>query len=268
MFGPSGGDASVNRPFGDAAVDGFDFDFESTVQNMVPFASKLRALMDADQASSGKQWLLTAAPQCVYPDAADGEMLNGAIFFDAIWIQFYNNFCGLPQFVVGSTTQNNFNYNVWDTWATTVSKNPNVKLFLGIPGNTGAAGSGYETGTTLAAIIAYCKTFGSFGGVMMWDMTQVFNNNGFLSAVSASLGEAGGSGGGGGGNSTTSAIPTTLQTMTKTATSTAVSTTSTSTTGGSVAQWGQCGGTGYSGATTCASPYSCVSSTAYWSQCQ
>jgi len=36
---------------------------------------------------------------------------------------------------------------------------------------------------------------------------------------------------------------------------------------GSVAHWGQCGGIGYSGATTCASPYTCKVSSAYYSQC-
>ncbi|KLO13335.1 hypothetical protein SCHPADRAFT_940466 [Schizopora paradoxa] len=36
---------------------------------------------------------------------------------------------------------------------------------------------------------------------------------------------------------------------------------------GSVAHWGQCGGIGWSGATVCASPYSCKVSNAYYSQC-
>ncbi|KAH9483357.1 Xyloglucan-specific endo-beta-1,4-glucanase A [Psilocybe cubensis] len=36
---------------------------------------------------------------------------------------------------------------------------------------------------------------------------------------------------------------------------------------GSVAQYGQCGGTGYSGPTACASPYTCTYSNPYYSQC-
>lgn len=50
-------------------------------------------------------------------------------------------------------------------------------------------------------------------------------------------------------------------------------TTSTSPTGtspggsGTVAHWGQCGGTGYSGATSCQSPYTCTVINAYYSQC-
>lgn len=162
-------------------------------------------------------------------------MLAGAVYFDAIWIQFYNNYCGLQSFTVGSTTQNNFNFATWDNWAKTVSLNPNVKVILGIPGNTGA-GAGYESGSTLASIISYCKSFSSFGGVMIWDMSQVYANSGFLDSVSSDLGlPASGNGGGGGGYTTTSATATTLTTVTKTTTSP----TSTSTATGTVGQWGQ-----------------------------
>lgn len=154
---------------------------------MPPFANRLRSLMDQDSASTGKKWLLTAAPQCPYPDAAGHPMLNGSVFFDAIWIQFYNNYCGLQSFVVGSETQTNFNFNTWDNWAKTVSKNPNVKVFVGVPGSPTAAGSGYQSGDTLKAIISYSKTFSSFGGVMIWDMSQIYANDGFLDNVRSSL---------------------------------------------------------------------------------
>lgn len=56
--------STVLRPFGDAVLDGFDFDFESMVTNMVPFASRLRTLMDGDVS---KQYYFSAAPQCPYP---------------------------------------------------------------------------------------------------------------------------------------------------------------------------------------------------------
>lgn len=91
MFGPVTSNTSINRPFGDAVVDGFDFDFESTVSNTVSFASELRSLMTAATAAGGKQYYLSAAPQCPYPDAADNDMLDGTISFDFIMIQFYNN---------------------------------------------------------------------------------------------------------------------------------------------------------------------------------
>lgn len=184
-FGPSNSNAP--RPFGTAAVDGFDFDFETTVSNMPAFGNQLRSLMDQDAASTGKSWLLTAAPQCPYPDVADGPMLAGAVSFDAIWVQFYNNYCGVQSFTSGTDTQNNFNFDTWDNWAKTESKNPDVKVFIGIPGAPSAAGSGYVTAAALAPIVSYAKNYSSFGGVMMWDMSQVYANVGFLDSVSSLL---------------------------------------------------------------------------------
>jgi chitinase len=182
-FGPKS-NSSIPRPFGDAVVDGFDFDFESTVSNMDIFGNKIRSLMDAD---TSKKYYLTAAPQCPYPDAADSPMLNGVVSFDAIWVQFYNNFCGINSYVAGSTTQNNFNFETWDSWAKNTSKNSKVKVFLGVPANTGAAGTGYLSPSLLAPVIQYSKTFSSFGGVMMWDASQAYANNGFISSVASTL---------------------------------------------------------------------------------
>ncbi|CAK7212099.1 Chitinase 2 [Sporothrix curviconia] len=188
MFGPVQSGSTVNRPFGKAVVDGFDFDFESSTSNMAPFASELRSKMDAATAAGDKPYYLSAAPQCPYPDVADNDMLAGAVSFDFVMVQFYNNYCGLPSFVSGSSTQNNFNFETWDTWAKTVSKNPNVRVLLGIPGSATAAGSGYTTGASLAPIITYVKQFSSFGGIMIWDMSQVYANTGFLDQIVEDLG--------------------------------------------------------------------------------
>lgn len=288
IFGPEIAGSSINRPFGSAAVDGFDFDFESSVSNSVPFANQLRSLMDADSAKTGKKWFLTAAPQCPYPDAADNDMLNGQVFFDAIWVQFYNNYCGLQSFVVGTSVQNNFNFHTWDNWAKTISKNPAVKVLLGVPGSPIAAGSGYETGSTLASIITHCMQFSTFGGVMTWDMSQIYANPGFLEGVDSDL----------------QTMPifssTVMSSMMKSPTSSCLIVTTTITTwtvitvtinapsstvapvtstmstsattttaeSGTVPRWGQCGGTGYTGPTQCAPPYSCVELSVWWSQCE
>ncbi|KAI9036182.1 glycoside hydrolase family 18 protein [Aspergillus affinis] len=183
-FGPVSNSAA-SRPFGNAVIDGFDLDFEATVNNMPAFANQLRSLYAKD---SSKSYYLTAAPQCPYPDAANNAMLNGAVAFDAIWIQFYNNYCGLQSYVPGSSTQNNFNFATWDNWAKSTSRNSKVKVFLGIPGNTGAAGSGYQSLDRVKEIIGYVKQFSSFGGVMIWDASQVFANGGFLNGVKGALG--------------------------------------------------------------------------------
>lgn len=191
MFGPDDSPSTTNRPFGSAVVDGFDFDFESTTRNMASFGQELRVLMDDATAAGDKAYYLSAAPQCPYPDAADNEMLDGAVYFDWIQIQFYNNYCGIQSYVPGAAAQYNFNFDTWDDWAQTTSANPDVKILLGIPANTGAAGSGYTTGSTLAAVVEYSETFGSFGGVMMWDMSQLWENTGFLAGVVADLGAGG-----------------------------------------------------------------------------
>ncbi|KAI9730048.1 MAG: hypothetical protein M1818_008317 [Claussenomyces sp. TS43310] len=181
-FGPVQNGSSAPRPFGNAAINGFDFDFESTVTNMVPFGNQLRSLMDA-----AGTYYLTAAPQCPYPDSADNDMLNGAVYFDAIWVQFYNNYCGVNSYVAGSSTQNNFNFATWDNWAKTVSKNPNVKVLLGVPASSTAAGSGYLSASDLAPVITYSKQYSSFGGVMTWDASQAWSNSGWLDGVVSDL---------------------------------------------------------------------------------
>ncbi|OCL09633.1 glycoside hydrolase family 18 protein [Glonium stellatum] len=188
-FGPQQPDSNALRPFGSASVDGFDFDFEAGVSNMVTFANQLRSLMDTASASTGKKYILTAAPQCPYPDYADNDMLNGAVAFDAIFVQFYNNYCGVSSYVAGSATQNNFNFGTWDNWAKTTSKNPNVKVLLGVPANTGA-GAGYVSASALSSVISYCTQFSSFGGVMMWDASQAWANSGFVGGVSGDLSTA------------------------------------------------------------------------------
>ncbi|CAK7238188.1 Chitinase 2 [Sporothrix eucalyptigena] len=182
MFGPPQVSSSASRPFGNAVVDGFDLDFESAVPNAVSFASQLRSHMDNATSAGAKSFYLSAAPQCPYPDAADGEMLGGAVFFDFVMVQFYNNPpCGLSSYQNGSATQSSFT--VWDNWARTVSKNPQVRVFLGMPGGETAAGSGYTAGSTLGPILSALRRFSSFGGVMIWDMSQAYANAGFLGQV-------------------------------------------------------------------------------------
>ncbi|EFR02823.1 chitinase 1 [Nannizzia gypsea CBS 118893] len=185
-FGPvkTTSNSSVLRPFDDAVVDGFDLDFEATVLNMVPFGKQLRTLYDAEKS---KTFYLTAAPQCPYPDLYNKEMLEGGVKFDALFIQFYNNFCGLNNFALGSQSQDKFNFADWDNFAKKVSANPQVKIMIGAPANKGGASSGYVDAQTLVSIINWSKTFSSFGGVMMWDASQAWANGNFTSTVKNAL---------------------------------------------------------------------------------
>ena len=253
MFGPVPSGKTVDRPFGSAVVDGFDFDFENPTNNLPAFAQKLRSLMDA---AGGKKFYLTAAPQCVFPDAADGAAIN-AVPFDFLMIQFYNNWCGTSNFQEGSTNQNAFNFDVWDNWAKTTSPNKNIKLLIGIPAAAGAGG-GYTSGSKLKAAFDWSKRYSSFGGAMMWDMSQLYSNNGFLGEVVSDLQ----------GGPTTTIPPGGGTTSTTSTTSTATATNTPPPTGPLVPQWGQCGGDGYSGSTQCQPPFKCVYGGQWWSSCQ
>ncbi|KAG9004899.1 hypothetical protein FRB93_010078 [Tulasnella sp. JGI-2019a] len=68
-------------------------------------------------------------------------------------------------------------------------------------------------------------------------------------------------------SSTKATTTTTTKASSTTTTSTKATTTTATTTGTTVAQYGQCGGTGYTGSTVCTSPYVCTYSNAYYSQC-
>jgi chitinase len=297
MFGPVNPSSSVQRPFGSAVVNGFDFDFEATTNNIAAFGQKLRSLIDSRSVST--PMYLTAAPQCVYPDAANGPALQGAVGFDFIMVQFYNNWCGTANFQEGSASQYAFNFDVWDNWAKTVSANRNVKILLGIPANTGAGG-GYTSGSKLKAAIAWSRQYSSFGGVMMWDMSQLYANTGFLAEVVGDLGGTASPSQGGGNTassfrtSTTVAPPSASTTANASgggsqgACSAATVTVTVTVTAGSgggqpapsstsasqppaaslVNQWGQCGGEGYTGSTQCKPPYTCVSSGRWWADCR
>ncbi|KAH7379835.1 glycoside hydrolase family 18 protein, partial [Cadophora sp. MPI-SDFR-AT-0126] len=173
-FGPPGV-PSAGRQFGNAVVDGFDFDYEKPMSNMVPFARELRRQMSESSKKDGKMYLLTAAPQCPFPDQNVGPLLSSDVPFDAVFIQFYNNpGCSAKAFVSGVDKQPGFNFDTWQNWAKQ-SKNPNVKVMVGVPSTPDAAGSGFISSEKLVEIIAYCKKFSNFGGVMFWDMSQTWS---------------------------------------------------------------------------------------------
>ncbi|KAF1957932.1 endochitinase [Byssothecium circinans] len=181
-FGPVQPGSTALRPFGTAVLDGFDFDFEANVSNMAVFGNRLRTLFSA---AGERKYYLSAAPQCPIPDWYNKDILDN-VPLDFVNVQFYNNYCGVNSYVSGSTTQNNFNFQQWDEWAR-ASKNAAVKILLGVPANARAAGSGYLPASALANVIRYSAQFSSFGGVMMWDASQAWQNPGFLSSVKDTL---------------------------------------------------------------------------------
>ncbi|KIJ57932.1 carbohydrate-binding module family 5 protein [Hydnomerulius pinastri MD-312] len=196
------GGNSIMRPFGNAILDGIDMDIEGGNQTgLVSFFEALRNLMIMDS----KSYYITAAPQCPFPDAYIGDTLN-SFGFDAVFVQFYNNYCGLTNF---NTTS--WNFGTWDNWAKNGSKNNKVKVYIGAPASSGAAGSGYVDAPTMATIIeeTMSKYPATFGGVMLWDASAAYANGRYDIAVKQALiGSSGVSGGTTTTNST--AIPATL----------------------------------------------------------
>lgn len=62
-----------------------------------------------------------------------------------------------------------------DNWARTISPNKDVKIFVGAPASSTAAGTGYQDISTLSSIaVKMRQSFPSFGGVMLWDASQAY----------------------------------------------------------------------------------------------
>jgi len=210
------GGTSTVRPFGTAVLDGIDLDIESgATTGYVAFIAALRTLFATD---SSKSYYISSAPQCVYPDewlgpAGSNSALESS-WFDYVWVQFYNNYCGLNAY----GTQ--FNFNTWANWASTISVNPNVQVFIGAPASSSAAGTGYVSSTVLKTIAtAVAAEYPSiFGGIMLWDAGTAADNNDFGGVLGSFL-------------HSSSSTSTSTSTTGKTSTSTTGTKTSTSTTG-------------------------------------
>ena len=107
------------------------------------------------------------------------RVLN-AVEFDAVFVQFYNNACGLPNY----NDANAWDFGLWDTWAKTVAPNKNVKVFIGALASSTAGTSGYVDATTLNNIALETRSkYSSFGGVMLWDASQAYGKAFFESSM-------------------------------------------------------------------------------------
>lgn len=169
LWNKFGGGQDNERPFDDAIIDGFDFDVENKNQvGYVAMAKKLREYFS----ESSRQYYLSAAPQCVYPDQSVGDLML-QVPLDYAFVQFYNNPCAVEK---------DFNWKTWSDWAAN-SPNPNVKLFLGLPGAPSSAGSGYIDSTTICETIDNIRSSPNFGGVMFWDASSSFGNGDMVSVV-------------------------------------------------------------------------------------
>ncbi|XP_019190797.1 PREDICTED: acidic endochitinase-like [Ipomoea nil] len=164
LWGNYLGGQSGSRPLGDAVLDGIDFDIESGGgQFYDELAKALKAF--------GTNVLLTAAPQCPFPDQSLQTAINTGLF-DYVWVQFYNN---PPCQYNGDAT------NLLNSWNNDWSTIPTGKLFLGLPASPEAAGSGFILADVLTSqILPAIKATPKYGGVMLWSK---FYDNGYSSKI-------------------------------------------------------------------------------------
>ncbi|KAL7920239.1 glycoside hydrolase family 18 protein [Trichoderma austrokoningii] len=264
-----GGGSGVTRPFGNNIVDGYDLDLEIKTGNeyFIPFLNTLRSNFASDPSH---EYVITGAPQCPIPEPNMGIIIQN-VTFDYLWIQFYNNNNYTVPCSLGINGGAPFNYNNWTSFVeTTPSKN--AKLFVGVPAGPDAANGSptgaiyYASPQQLAQIVTEVKGNSNFGGIMMWSagFSDANVNNGCNYAQEAKnillTGSPCSSG------PVTASLP---PVPTSTSVSSPPGSSSTPPSGsGSVPQWGQCGGEGYTGPTQCVSPYKCVVSSEWWSSCQ
>ncbi|KAG7191899.1 Chitinase 1 [Scheffersomyces spartinae] len=162
MFGAGSG--TEERPFDNAIVDGFDLDIENN--NPIGYAALVTKLRQYFATDSSKQYYISAAPQCPYPDASVGDAMAKSDI-DFAFIQFYNNYCNLGP---------NFNWKTWLNYATSVSPNPNIKLYLGLPAASNSAGTGYASASTVEQYLDLIKDSPQFGGISLWDASSGWAN--------------------------------------------------------------------------------------------
>ncbi|XP_074283964.1 acidic endochitinase Pun g 14, amyloplastic-like [Silene latifolia] len=166
------GGTSTSRPFGNAILDGIDFDIEAgTGANYDVLAKALQG-----HSTSQRKVFLSAAPQCPFPDAHLSAAINTGVF-DFVWVQFYNNPSAACQYN-GNTNQL---LSSWSKWSTVNAG----QVFLGIPAATGATSSGFIPPQVLISqVLPTIKSSPKYGGVMLWFR---FFDNSYINSIKGSI---------------------------------------------------------------------------------
>ncbi|KAI0407101.1 class III chitinase ChiA2 [Xylaria palmicola] len=143
-YGNSGA-TNVQQPFGEAFVNGFDFDLELNKGNEY-YPAMISALRSNFESDSRNSYYITGAPQCPIPAPNMGVFYNN------------NNYTVPCALTINGNAP--FNYDDW--------------LFIGVPAAPLAANGGpagetyYATPEQLADIVSEYKSHDRFSGVMMW----------------------------------------------------------------------------------------------------
>ncbi|CEG67262.1 hypothetical protein RMATCC62417_03718 [Rhizopus microsporus] len=175
-----GDDRTVPRPFGDAVLDGIDYDPEETTgKGYDRHIHTLRQLFQTQYPP--RQYLITAAPQCsdldYYPKNAQYNILHPSPQYDAypdmVFVQFYNNDCSAAAHKPRGFSD--FNFDAWNKWAQEATKG-RTKVLLGVLGRDNRMDTGYVSYDKLTMILDDIKSRSQFRGVMIWDAGYAYAN--------------------------------------------------------------------------------------------
>ena len=186
-FGPvSATKRGIPRPWGDAGVDGFDFDIENLMDpapqanyqtsGYAAMISRFKnTLFPIDKT---KPYYISGAPQCTIPDSHLSEVLANS-WFDFFSIQFYNTpACSARAGIQKIQKRRSKNDISYLTWTQQTSLNPNVKMSIGLPAWTDAAidPSYYLTPAEAQTLMNKFYRNAKFGGIMLWEATAAQRN--------------------------------------------------------------------------------------------
>lgn len=158
LYSKFGGGPGLH-PFGDALIDGYDINFRTG--KLVGYAQFVNELL-----AGNPDLVISVTPNCKFPDPI--EPVLEAAPFDYAFVQFFNDACEPGP---------NFNFDDWDKFTGSLSKNKDIKIFLGLPAGPTAADTGYQEPDALREVIdAAQRTGGSFGGVALYDASEAFTN--------------------------------------------------------------------------------------------
>ncbi|XP_054823155.1 acidic endochitinase-like [Prosopis cineraria] len=146
-------------PLGSVALDGIDIISVAEGRN-IHWDELVKAINDVSQE---KKVLISAAPQCVYPDYFLDKVIKTGLV-DYLWVQFYHN--SPCEYSNG----NSFNlFRAWEEWSLSVEAH-NMLVFLGVPASPNAVSSGYIPPEVLKSdILPSLKKSSNFGGVMIFN---------------------------------------------------------------------------------------------------
>ena len=176
MFGDSKSKAQ-GRPFNDASVDGFDLDVEwdgaGSNENNKNYPAMVTELRNLAQQDTGKQLVMSGAPQCPFRNGAIAHMdiMVQGVGLDYVFIQFFNNDpCSAYN---GDISKIN-----WNDWVNYIAQgdSKDAQMFIGLPAAREASledvskgGVYYLQPDDLKKLLDQYKSSDKFSGVMLWD---------------------------------------------------------------------------------------------------